>query len=261
MGGEDGASYSSHLSGRFGRWARRDRARTISEVRTRVSLRRRMRERAAPPLPRPCAASARSARAPATSTSGAAGVYHAHGVGRARRDRARRTGEVRTRASRWCRMRERATPPLLRACAATATRVRAPAKSTRGAAFARHGHGSRADAAWPGAENRRDANARFASLSNARMRRARYALAQSRRETSGAGEEHERRRASDLNSRTGVGRARRDNSQDSRRAQDPRRRAAAEADTMPAVRLSLHVDALLPLFCGRHLGGRQRAAQ
>jgi hypothetical protein len=45
------------------------------------------------------------------------------------------------------------------------------------------------------------------------------------------------------NSRTGVARARRDNSQDGRRAQDPRRRAVSKAGEVPAVRLSLHVDA------------------
>jgi hypothetical protein len=73
-------------------------------------------------------------RAPAKSTSGAARVYRATltGVARARRGRARRTGEVRTRVSLRRRMRERARPPL-RSCAVSTTNVRA-AKSTSGAA-------------------------------------------------------------------------------------------------------------------------------
>jgi hypothetical protein len=50
------------------------------------------------------------------------------GVARARREqRPRRTGEVRTRVSLRRRMRERAAPPLLRARAAPARSVRAPA--------------------------------------------------------------------------------------------------------------------------------------
>jgi hypothetical protein len=57
----------------------------------------------------------------------------------------------------------------------------------------------------------------------------------------GAGEEHERRRS--LRKRTGVGRARRGSNPQAGRAQDSRRWPAAEAGAVPAVRLSLLVDA------------------
>jgi hypothetical protein len=82
------------------------------------------------------------------------------GAGRARRGRARKTGEVRTRVSLHRRMRECATSPL-RSCAVSTRIVLAPAKSTRGAARSQLVRGSRAGAAWPGTENRRDSNARF----------------------------------------------------------------------------------------------------
>jgi hypothetical protein len=68
------------------------------------------------------------------------------GVGRPRRGRTRKTGEVRTRVSPP-RGRERATPPLLRDRVTPAKSVRAPAKSTSGAGRSRFVHGSRADAA------------------------------------------------------------------------------------------------------------------
>jgi hypothetical protein len=83
------------------------------------------------------------------------------------------------------RERERATPPLLRACAATAIRVRAPAKSTSGAARKQL---ARAAARWP-------------------------------------------------------------------RSADPRRRPAAEAREVSAVRLSRHVDAAC---AGALVGNPQR---
>jgi hypothetical protein len=84
-----------------------------------------------PPLLRACAVSTTNVRAPAQTTSGAARVYLATraGVWRARRGRARRTGEMLTRVSLRRRMRERAAPPL-RYCAVSTTNVRAPAKST-----------------------------------------------------------------------------------------------------------------------------------
>jgi hypothetical protein len=61
-------------------------------------------------------------------------------------------------------MKEHATTALLRACAASTRIVRAPAKSTSGAARSHHVRGSRAGSAWAGTKNRRSANARFAPL-------------------------------------------------------------------------------------------------
>jgi hypothetical protein len=133
--------------------ARRDRARKTAELRMRVSS-----SSLSPPLPRACAAF--------RENRPGAGEEHERRrggplvrtrVGRARRGRAPRTGEVRARVSlrrrclrrrRVCaRMRERAAPPLLRSCSASARSVRAPAKSTSGAARGQLGHGSRAGAA------------------------------------------------------------------------------------------------------------------
>jgi hypothetical protein len=102
----------------------------------------------------------------------------------------------------YARQRERAAPPLPRACAASARIARAPAKSTSDAARVYLVHWRRAGANRPSAENRPGANARFASPSNARTRHAAAARWRTVGETrAGAGEEHERRRAGRLHVR------------------------------------------------------------
>jgi hypothetical protein len=92
--------------------------------------------------------------------------------------------------------------------AASARSIRAPAKSTSGAArLTSHVRGSSAGAAWPSTEDRRVANARFASPSNARTRDvAPTRLRRDSENLAGAGEEHARRRVSTACARESRGR-------------------------------------------------------
>jgi hypothetical protein len=209
-------------------------------VRTRVSLPRRMREHATPPLLRGLAT---NVRAPAKSPSGAARVHLVHGS---------RAGEVPSlRLS--LHVVETSAGTLLGKGRSLPQRRRSPGTVTLGGVWrlilGLPGDSECADSRRKVLGNAARSPFRYAPVPvralKSRHHRVQIAAATRMRvpaksvrapaqSTSGAAR---------LNTCTGVGRARRDNSQDGRRAQDSRRRAAAEASASPAMRLSLHVDA------------------